>query len=217
MLATMTAPDAPRMTAPDTLSLRGAAEACGVSESTIRRNREKLRQNGAQQTANGWAIPRAALIAAGLLTPPDSPLDSPLEPSHETPSDSPRETPHDSPPRKDLDTLHADLANARADAREWRARAEERDREREQLIRRAEAAESTAREATAAAAALALTVKTLETGRQQSETAAQTHPGPQETALGSDQVSMQRSGTQQRPQGGSVRSVWGRARKAFRR
>jgi hypothetical protein len=47
-------------------------------------------------------------------------------------------------------------------AREWRARAEERDRERTQLIERAHAAETTAREATATAAALALTLKQLE-------------------------------------------------------
>lgn len=213
----MAAHDTPPMTASDTLSLRGAAEACGVSESTIRRNRERLRQNGADRVGNEWVIPRSALIATGLLAPPDSPPDRPVPPSHDTPTGSLPDSPRDSPSRNDLDALRGALADARADAREWRARAEERAREREQLIRRAEAAESTAREATAAAAALALTVKTLETNRQQVEKAEQNPPDAHETGAGGGQVSMQRSEVQQSSEGASVRSARGWVRKAFRR
>jgi len=72
-----------------------------------------------------------------------------------------------SPPNQaELEQLKEQLAAATADAREWRARAEERDRERTQLLERAHAAETTAREATATAAALALTLKQVERGTE---------------------------------------------------
>lgn len=49
-----------------TFTIKAAAEACGVSESTIRRKRFDLRKYGAIETKNGWQIPASALLAVGL-------------------------------------------------------------------------------------------------------------------------------------------------------
>lgn len=213
----MAAHDSPSMTASETLSLRGAAEACGVSESTIRRNREKLRANGAERAGNEWVIPRSALIAVGLLTAHDSPADNPLGPLHDTPPDSPHETPREGPSSDDLNTLRADLADARADAREWRARAEERERERAELIRRAEAAEATAREATATAAALALTVRTLEKVSEQNKEANQTSNGLYEGRWVAEQEPRQEGASHSRRGVPYEGSAWRRAWRSLRR
>lgn len=197
---------APPESVTGTLSLKAAATACGVSESTIRRNRAKLRENGARQTQRGWEIPVSALIAAGLMEAPQTPRRS-----------TPPASSNESPLTTQLDALRDDLADARADAREHRARVELLDRERGELIRRAEAAEATAREATAAAAALALTVKTLESARQQVETGRQNHLDAHQAESEAGQVPKGGSTDQRISQEPSVRSVWGRARKIFRR
>lgn len=61
----------PQVVTPDegpTLSQAEAAAACGVSQTTIRRARTDGRIQGARRDDHGgWRIPRAALIAAGLL------------------------------------------------------------------------------------------------------------------------------------------------------
>lgn len=59
-----------------TFGMKRAAEVAGVSVSTIRRNRELLREHGAVLDPDGWKVPMSALIASGLMrriTPPDQP------------------------------------------------------------------------------------------------------------------------------------------------
>lgn len=63
-----------------TFGMKRAAEVAGVSVSTIRRNRELLRQHGAVLDPDGWKVPMSALIASGLMrrtTPPDQPASTP--------------------------------------------------------------------------------------------------------------------------------------------
>jgi hypothetical protein len=63
-----------------TFGMKRAAEVAGISVSTIRRNRELLRQHGAVLNADGWQVPMSALIASGLMrrtTPPDQPASTP--------------------------------------------------------------------------------------------------------------------------------------------
>lgn len=50
------------------LSLNEAAKVCGVSPSTIRRNREELRALGAICEPSGWHVTLDQLIGAGLTT-----------------------------------------------------------------------------------------------------------------------------------------------------
>lgn len=66
--------------------MKRAAEVAGVSVSTLRRNKDLLRQHGATIAADGWQVPMSALIASGLMrrtTPPDAPGPTPraAEPS----------------------------------------------------------------------------------------------------------------------------------------
>lgn len=51
------------------LSLAEAARACGLSDSTLRRKRDQLRELGAAQTSKGWQIPVTALVSLGLMAP----------------------------------------------------------------------------------------------------------------------------------------------------
>lgn len=63
-----------------TFGMKRAAEVAGVSVSTIRRNRELLREHGAVLDPDGWKVPMSALIASGLMrrtTPPDQPAPAP--------------------------------------------------------------------------------------------------------------------------------------------
>ena len=111
------------MTPPSGVPLMGlaeAAKACGVSVSTIRRKRDILTELGAAQTANGWHIPVTALIEAGLMertTPAPSP-DTPDVPASPSPDALTRE----------LEALHAKLADAERRAAVAEAIAAERER-----------------------------------------------------------------------------------------
>lgn len=63
-----------------TFGMKRAAEVAGVSVSTIRRNKELLREHGAVLDPDGWKVPMSALIASGLMrrtTPPDQPASAP--------------------------------------------------------------------------------------------------------------------------------------------
>jgi hypothetical protein len=63
-----------------TFGMKRAAEVAGVSVSTIRRNKELLREHGAVLNPDGWQVPMSALIASGLMrrtTPPDQPAPAP--------------------------------------------------------------------------------------------------------------------------------------------
>ena len=149
---------------PPMLTLNEAANRLGISTRTLQRRRETLIEHGAYRDHTGWHIPETALAAltdTGHVSPPVTPDTSP---PNRTPV-APNVTPVSPPNQDELERLKEELAAATADAREWRARAEERDRERTQLLERAHAAETTAREATATAAALALTLKQLEAPR----------------------------------------------------
>lgn len=60
---------------PAMFGMKRAAEVAGVSVSTIRRNKELLRQHGAVISPDGWQVPITALVASGLMrrqTPPES-------------------------------------------------------------------------------------------------------------------------------------------------
>ena len=59
-------------------SLAGAAKLAGVSETTLRKYRDKLKEVGAVQSAQGWKITRLHLAAVGLLAT--------IEPATTTPS-----------------------------------------------------------------------------------------------------------------------------------
>lgn len=138
-------------------SLKAAAEAAGVSSRTLQRRRAELIAAGASHDeATGWSIPVAALEEMGLS----------CDMSHDVAPDVSRVSRDTvapvSPPADEVERLRAELADAEKRAAVAEAIAGERERERAELIRRAEAAEGTAREATAAAAALALTMKQLE-------------------------------------------------------
>lgn len=52
------------------LTLRQAAEAAGVSVSTLRRRREALAKAGATISNEGWQVPLSALIETGLMSTP---------------------------------------------------------------------------------------------------------------------------------------------------
>lgn len=69
-----------------TFGMKKAAQVAGISVSTIRRNKKRLQECGAEISPDGWKVPISALVASGLMrkqTPPDpdegklqSPLDS---------------------------------------------------------------------------------------------------------------------------------------------
>jgi DNA-binding protein H-NS len=69
--------------------MKRAAEVAGVSVSTIRRNKELLREHGAVLDPDGWKVPMSALIASGLMrrtTPPDQP--APVHRGAEVPTEA---------------------------------------------------------------------------------------------------------------------------------
>jgi len=113
------------------MGLAEAAQACGVSVSTIRRKRTELMELGAAQTAKGWHIPVTALIALGLMTSTtDAPM-TPVEPPV-TPGLMPVMTPPVDSQRDalmgEVETLRAKLADAERRAAVAEAVAAERDR-----------------------------------------------------------------------------------------
>lgn len=57
------------------LTMGEAAEACGLSRSTLQRRKTDLIAAGATVSPAGWAIPRSALTQLGLLPP--GPADAP--------------------------------------------------------------------------------------------------------------------------------------------
>ena len=191
---------------PPMLTLNEAANRLGISTRTLQRRRETLIEHGAYRDHTGWHIPETALTAltdTGHVSPAVAPDTSPPNRTADTPN-----VPPVSPPNQDeLEPLKEQLAAATADAREWRARAEERDRERTQLLERAHAAETTAREATATAAALALTLKQLEA------------PAPDPQQQGNDEGTRQppRQTTEHDPNRAARPNRWFRARGAWSR
>lgn len=93
-----------------TFGMKRAAEVAGVSVSTIRRNKELLRQHGAVLDPDGWKVPMSALIASGLMrrnTPPDQ-----LAPASSTHNTSPEPQ------------MYERLRELEREALEWKHRAE---------------------------------------------------------------------------------------------
>ncbi|MFI5635062.1 helix-turn-helix transcriptional regulator [Streptomyces sp. NPDC051664] len=69
------------------LNQREAADACGVSRTTIRRRREAGDLPGAvQDPARGWLIPVDDLLAAGFRLNAPAPPDAPDEPAPSSPT-----------------------------------------------------------------------------------------------------------------------------------
>lgn len=198
---------------PPMLTLNEAANRLGISTRTLQRRRETLTKHGAYRDHTGWHIPETALTAltdTGHASPPVTPDTSP---PNQTPV-TPNVTPVSPPNQAELERLKEELAAATADAREWRARAEERDRERTQLLERAHAAETTAREATATAAALALTLKQLETPA--SHTASPDAPR-QDEDLNEPAPAPEPAGERSAPSESRHQSHWHRARNVWNR
>lgn len=50
-----------------TFGMKKAAQVAGISVSTIRRNKERLRECGAEISPDGWKVPMSALVASGLM------------------------------------------------------------------------------------------------------------------------------------------------------
>ena len=107
-----------------TFNLKRAAEVAGVSPSTLRRNKDLLRQHGATITENAWKVPMSALIASGLMrrrTPPDARPEAPQgvrEPVEDDVNDRLREL-----EREALELRHrAELAEERQRSAEQQAR-----------------------------------------------------------------------------------------------
>lgn len=200
------------------LTLRQAADELGVSVRTLQRRRDALLAAGATQTASGWSIPAEALekLRVGVtpvapVTPHVSPGDTVVPPPVTPASDAPASTEQSNEAPALSPTDREQLADARA-------RVEMLERERFELLRRAENAEATAREATATAAALALTVKQLEGG--QAATKQSSHQTPtqgHETPTKADQVHWQEPAPQRTSHGPAEQSKWAKARRAFRR
>lgn len=114
-------------TSPPMMGLAEAAQACGVSVSTIRRKRPELEKLGAAQTAKGWHIPITALIELGLMPSvteaPMMPVIPGLQPAMTPPFDAQRDA-----LTGEVEALRAKLADAERRAAVAEAVAAERDR-----------------------------------------------------------------------------------------
>lgn len=160
--------------------MKRAAEVAGVSVSTIRRNKELLREHGAIIAADGWQVPMSALVASGLMrrtTPPEQSV---------TPT--PRE-PGAAPDREEL-----------AEAQD---RIRELEREALELRFRAEKAEAIAQERAAALEAERMALRMLTT-RPATVSA---EPGPDPTLVPESQLP---APEQTAPESASVRQSWWR-------
>lgn len=195
------------------LTLREAADELGVSVRTLQRRRSALIAAGATHGPSGWSISPEALDAlregATGVAPVAPSLSPPVTPSsHDAQADDAQAESND-------DSGHVSTdREALADAR---ARVEMLERERGDLIRRAEAAEATAQQATAAAAALALRMRELEVGAAAAETTSQERSDDQKTHSETGQSDSWGGGTQASPEGRAVRSRWERVQGVFRR
>lgn len=112
------------MTAP-TVGLAEAAQACGVSESTIRRRREELKALGAVQGPRGWQIPIPALVQLGLMASTTAPDNVTAAGSLQ---DSPAKAATTGSNTGELEALREALRAAELRAAVAEARAEERER-----------------------------------------------------------------------------------------
>jgi hypothetical protein len=115
-----------------TLGLAEAAQACGVSLSTIRRKRPELKALGAAETAHGWQIPVTALITIGLMgRTTEARHDTRVKPGVKPATAGPTKNPSDTPStalRAQLDALRIQLADAEKRAAVAEAVAAERER-----------------------------------------------------------------------------------------
>ena len=192
-----------------------------MSVRTLQRRRSALIAAGATHGPSGWNIPPEALDALREGVTGVAPV-TPQVSSHVAPSLSPPVTPSSDDAQADDARAEPNDASghvstdreALADAR---ARVEMLERERGDLIRRAEAAEATAQQATAAAAALALRMRELEVGVAAAEMTSQERSDEQRTHSETGQSDSWGGEAQASPEGGAVRSRWERVRGVFRR
>lgn len=124
---------------PHIVGLGEVAARCGVSRSTVNRNRAKLEENGAwKDEAGAWHVPVSALLGLGW-----DPRPAEAGTSHDTPDDVPVTHPGGaSDTSHELAELRAELADverrrvvAEAEADKWRAIAAERSLSLEDLRR----------------------------------------------------------------------------------
>lgn len=59
-----------------TFGMKKAAQVAGISVSTIRRNKKRLQEYGAEISPDGWKVPMSALIASGLMRPQTPPTET---------------------------------------------------------------------------------------------------------------------------------------------
>ena len=113
---------------PPVMGLAEAADACGVSVSTIRRKRPELEKLGAARTAKGWHIPVTALIELGLMPAvTEAPPVATVKPTVKGVKTPPVATPPDAL-SVELEALRAKLVNAEQRAAVAEAVAAERER-----------------------------------------------------------------------------------------
>lgn len=107
-----------------TFGMKRAAEVAGISVSTIRRNKERLRECGAEISPHGWKVPMSALVVSGLMrrqTPADN--NAPVE-----------DRPNSQNAIQDLERVR-DLERELLELRHRAELAEERQRSAEQQVR----------------------------------------------------------------------------------
>lgn len=80
MTDAMPTPEPPEHTGTNeaTFGMKKAAQVAGISVSTIRRNKSRLEECGAEISSDGWKVPMSALVASGLMrrqAPPDIPIE----------------------------------------------------------------------------------------------------------------------------------------------
>lgn len=118
------------------LTFAQAVEVVSCSASTLRRRRGDLEQHGAKRTHKGeWQIPISALVHLGLMPPvtaPDNPPGKPVEPAM-TPTENGGESGFDNPLAGEVERLREALAAAERRAAVAEARAEEREKNLEDL------------------------------------------------------------------------------------
>lgn len=110
------------ITSEATFGMKKAAQVAGISVSTIRRNKELLRQHGAIIEPDGWKVPMSALIAADLMRA--------RTPAEEEPNAGSRQQP-DAVEHESVMQLQRDLERERhrAELAEERQRSAEREAE----------------------------------------------------------------------------------------
>lgn len=118
------------------LTFAQAVEAVSCSASTLRRRRGELEQHGARRTHKGeWQIPISALVHLGLMPPvtsPDNPPNASVAPAM-TPTKNNDGSGFDNPLAGEVERLREALAAAERRAAVAEARAEEREKNLEDL------------------------------------------------------------------------------------